>query len=83
MKLCNVCDGSGEGRADGSRCMSCKGKGTSEDDGEEELTLTFQCHEGTVTLGRDGGLTFTTPKDYVMDKNELKDFLIWLNYWHE
>lgn len=29
MLLCNICDGSGEGMYDGSRCSACNGKGGS------------------------------------------------------
>ena len=33
---CGVCNGSGEGRYDGSRCWACKGKGVPQHNREEE-----------------------------------------------
>jgi hypothetical protein len=35
-EICHYCNGSGEGRADGSRCTYCRGRGTEQPNREDE-----------------------------------------------
>ncbi len=57
MEICGACNGSGEGRFDGTTCHECRGWGevpSEELENEEEITADFQPSYLLLSLCRPG-----------------------------